>query len=181
MLTRAFRPLSSSARGLATKVAVGGAGGALGTAVLARLAAGGLKIGDLELKVTGASPMPAASGSIVAISAAKSPADLVSDADYAIILSGEPAQFQDVGKALKAGAVVGVLGNTNALIVSSWATNSTAIVTSITKHVQASGEALLKSKVRRRHSHSTLYKANAAVPAHPPPQNAGRGRSDEKT
>jgi hypothetical protein len=147
-----LRPLSASARGLATKVAVGGAGGALGSAVLAKIAAGGLGLGDVELKVMGADKLPPASGSVKSISGAPNVSGLLGDANYAILLSGEPAQFQAAGKALAPGAIAGVVGNTNALIVAT-AAGEGKVVTGITMHKQAEGEATLASHVRRAPLH----------------------------
>eukprot|EP00962_Isochrysis_galbana_P004220 scaffold1171_cov108-Isochrysis_galbana.AAC.4 len=142
-----FRPVAASVRGLATKVAVGGAGGALGSAVLAKIAGGGLGLGDIELKVMGADRLPAASGDVKSISGATNVSGLLGDAKYAILLSGEPAQFQAAGKALAPGAVAGVMGNTNALIVAT-AAGEDKVVTGITKVAQAEGEAVLASQVR---------------------------------
>lgn len=141
------RGLVVAPRGFATKVAVGGAGGVLGAAVLSQIASGALGLGPVDVKVMGADALPKAGGDIASVSAATSAKALLADAKYVILLSGDAAGFQAAGKAMLDGAVVGVVGNTNALIVSK-AAGASKVVTAITKVAQMEGEAYLASKAR---------------------------------
>jgi malate dehydrogenase len=129
-------------------VAVVGAGSDVGAAALFRIAAGEMLGLDqpVTLQLLGADAgvtkeleacgFPLLSG----VSAAASPAAALKGASYALLLEGD---MKACGAALGAGALAGVMGNTNALVAASAAKD--ASVTSITRPAEMAAASALAS------------------------------------
>jgi len=152
MLWTFSRLLSSPHAGAAPMVvAVTGAGTAMGTEALYRIAAGEMLGGSqpVTLQLAGADPaviqdladcdFPLLKG----VTVASTPAAALKGASFAIVLEGD---FASLGSSVTAQALVGVVGCANAAAVAA-KVPVTATVTGITRILQASAEEQIAAKV----------------------------------